>query len=185
MDMRRPVRIGGNPDLCGIDYGCRIEVRAPRAPRMQPTPPRRNRDEVAASLSQGRAHWRDRVATDGLTFASPILAAILTLLLLRPSWLSAQMNTADIVGVVSDPSGAAVPGASVVATNAATQMRATASSNEAGEYVLPELPPGEYSLTVTAAGFRQAVQMGIVLHAGDHLRQDFALRLGERRDVVV
>jgi Carboxypeptidase regulatory-like domain len=117
--------------------------------------------------------------------ASAVLASALALLILPLPASFAQMNTADIVGVVTDPSGAAIPGATVIAANVATQMKETSSTGKAGEYVMAELPLGEYSLTVTAPGFKQAVQTGIVLHAGDHLRQDFALSLGERRDVVV
>ena len=112
-----------------------------------------------------------------------VLSALALLILTAPAF--AQMNTADIAGIVTDPSGAVVPGATVVSVNVATQAKAASSTNDAGQYVLAELPLGEYSLTVTAPGFRQAVQTGIVLHAGDHLRQDLALSLGEQKDVVV
>jgi Carboxypeptidase regulatory-like domain len=114
-----------------------------------------------------------------------VLTSALALLILTTPASVAQMNTADIVGVVADPTGSVVPGATVVAVNAATQSKETSSTDDAGEYVLAELPLGEYSLTASAPGFKQAVQTGIVLHAGEHLRQDFALSLGERKDVVV
>ena len=113
------------------------------------------------------------------------LGLVLTCLICGAPRLVAQMNTADITGTVTDPSGAAVPGAAILAANQATRSKATSTSNDASENLLAELPLGEYSLTVTASGFKQAVQRGLVLHAGDHLRQDFMLTLGERRDVVV
>lgn len=138
------------------------------------------RELARAWRAEFPARPRNRVSTPRL-----LLAASLALLALNPSLLPAQMNTADITGSVTDPSGAAVPGATVTAVNVATQSKATSASNEAGEYLLAELPLGEYSLTVVAPGFKQAVRTGLVLHAGDHLRQDVTLSLGERRDVVV
>jgi len=64
-------------------------------------------------------------------------AALLTLLILSAGALFAQMNTAEIAGVVRDPSGAVVPGASVVATQTATQRMYTALTNYSGQF-----PPG-------------------------------------------
>ena len=51
-------------------------------------------------------------------------------------------------------------------------------------FLLPQLPLGEYTLTITATGFKQAVQENVVLHVGDHLRQDFELQLGEQSESV-
>src|ERR1700722_1861477 len=95
-----------------------------------------------------------------------------------PSALFGQMNTADITGNITDPSGALVSRVTVTALHVATQQTRTATSNGAGQYLLPQLPLGEYKLTVDARGFKQAVQDGVVLHAGDHIRQDFSLDLG-------
>ena len=95
-----------------------------------------------------------------------------------PSALFGQMNTADITGNITDPSGALVSRVTVTALQVATQQTRTATSNGAGQYLLPQLPLGEYKLTVDARGFKQAVQDGVVLHAGDHIRQDFSLDLG-------
>src|SRR3984957_344848 len=95
-----------------------------------------------------------------------------------PSATFGQMNTADITGNITDPSGALVPRVTVTALQVATQQTRTATSNGAGQYLLPQLPLGEYKLTVNARGFEEAVQDGVVLHAGDHIRQDFSLDLG-------
>jgi Carboxypeptidase regulatory-like domain len=95
-----------------------------------------------------------------------------------------QMNTAEIVGQVKDPSGASIAGATVTATQTATQQKFNAVTNEAGMYLLPQLPLGEYELTVTAQGFKQAVQERVALHVGDHVRQDFQLELGEQSQSV-
>jgi carboxypeptidase family protein len=95
-----------------------------------------------------------------------------------------QMNTAEIAGQVKDPSGASIPGATVLATQTTTQQRFNAVTNEAGLFLLAQLPLGEYTLAVTAQGFKQAVQGNVVLHVGDHVRQDFQLELGEQSETV-
>jgi len=63
-----------------------------------------------------------------------------------------QAISGDLVGVVTDTSGAVVPNASVVATNQATGFKQTTKTNGAGEYRLNNLPVGAYSITATAAG---------------------------------
>jgi hypothetical protein len=95
-----------------------------------------------------------------------------------------QMNTAEIAGQVKDPSGASIAGASVLATQTATQQKYSAVTNEAGLFLLPQLPLGEYALAVTAQGFKQSVQGNVALHVGDHVRQDFQLELGEQSQSV-
>jgi hypothetical protein len=85
------------------------------------------------------------------------------------SALFGQMNTADITGNITDPSGALIPRATVTALQLATQQTRTATSNGAGRYPLPQLSLGEYKFTVDARGFKQAVQDGVVFHAGDQL----------------
>jgi hypothetical protein len=96
----------------------------------------------------------------------------------------AQMNTAEIDGQVKDPSGALVTGATVVATHVATQQKYTATTNESGIFLLPQLPLGEYTVSVSAQGFKQAVQDHVALHVSDEVRQDFQLELGEQTDTV-
>jgi hypothetical protein len=95
-----------------------------------------------------------------------------------------QMNTAEISGLVKDPSGATVASATIEAVEAGTQGKYTAVSNASGEFLLAPLPVGEYRLTVSAKGFKQAVQSGMVVHAGDKLRQSFSLELGDQNQVV-
>jgi hypothetical protein len=96
-----------------------------------------------------------------------------------------QMNTADIAGIVSDPVGAVVPGARVVALNIETQRTFTSVTSDSGQYLLTQLPLGEYTLTVEAQGFKQAVQEHVVPHVSDHVRQDFSLQLGDISQSVI
>jgi carboxypeptidase family protein len=94
-----------------------------------------------------------------------------------------QMNTGEISGLVKDPSGASIPNARVEAMESTTQVKYTAVSNASGEFLLAQLPVGQYAITVNATGFQQAVQPGIAVHAGEKLRQDFSLRLGEETQI--
>src|SRR5690242_1729071 len=98
------------------------------------------------------------------------------LLTARVPWAHAQMNSGDITGVVTDPTGAVVEGASVVAVNADTQLNVRALTNGAGQYLLAQLPPGAYSLTVNMQGFKPAINERVLLHVNDRLRQDFSLQ---------
>ena len=87
-------------------------------------------------------------------FTRPIGAFLLLAGFLFLSATSAfgQMNTAEISGQVKDPSGATVPNASIVATEAGTGLKYTATSNASGEFLLAQLPVGQYNLTVNAQG---------------------------------
>lgn len=72
----------------------------------------------------------------------------------------------DFRGVVTDPTGAGVPGATVNATNEATKAKRTATSDNTGNYRIDGLLVGTYSLEVEAAGFKKFVQTGILLTPG-------------------
>ena len=72
-----------------------------------------------------------------------------------------QMNTGEIDGIVRDPTGAVVPDATVTAVEAGTQLKYTTKTNASGEYLLAQLPVGQYNLTVNAQGFKQIVQPNV------------------------
>ncbi|MEY2396348.1 MAG: hypothetical protein QOF94_2693, partial [Acidobacteriaceae bacterium] len=72
---------------------------------------------------------------------------------------------ARISGSVTDTTGAAVPGATVVATRLATGEKNTVTSNGEGGYVFPSLAPAEYDLEVTANGFASSLRKSVVLQA--------------------
>src|ERR1700674_3794982 len=79
--------------------------------------------------------------------------------------VSAQ-STAQISGIVSDPSGAVLPGVEVTATQTDTGLIRSVVSNETGSYTMPALPVGPYRLEAALAGFRTFAQSGIVLTVG-------------------
>ena len=139
---------------------------------------------VGGFLVNEQNHYGNLDALNRFTrslFAFLLLAGIFAI---SAKSVSGQMNTAEISGMVKDPSGASVPGATIDAVEIGTQIRYSAVSNGAGEFLLAQLPVGEYKLTVTAKGFKQLVQSGIAVHAGDKLRQTFSLELGEQNQIV-
>ena len=95
-----------------------------------------------------------------------------------------QMNTGEIDGIVHDPTGAVVLDATVTAVETSTQLKYATKTNASGEYLLAQLPVGVYDLTVNSQGFKQIVQRHVELHAGEHLRQAFALELGEQSETL-
>lgn len=105
------------------------------------------------------------------------LFSTLLALLIAPVLL-AQVNTATIVGTVKDASGAAVPGAAILLANTETLAEKTTQTDEVGNYVLDRLPVGNYTLTVTLEGFKQAERAGIQLDATQRVKIDIALEVG-------
>ena len=95
-----------------------------------------------------------------------------------------QMNTGELSGSVKDLSSGVLPGATIVAEHVGTGKKFTALSNSSGEYLLAQLPVGLYSLTASAANFKQSAQPRLEIHASDRLRRDFTLQLGDFEEVV-
>jgi hypothetical protein len=101
------------------------------------------------------------------------------LILIFPNLARGQaVNNAQIHGMVTDPSGAAVPKASIQATHIATGTVRTTVTGTAGDYVLTDLPVGAYTFEVKASGFERYVQAGIVLHVADNVALDVTLKVG-------
>lgn len=97
---------------------------------------------------------------------------------------SAQTDTATITGIVTDSSGAAVPGASVQAINQANGLEYTAESNSTGNYVITALPIGTYDLTATSEGFQTLLRPNVTLNAGTRARVDVELQVGSVTETV-
>jgi len=89
-----------------------------------------------------------------------------------------SVAVAQIQGVISDPSGAAVPDAEIQATQTDTGLAVKTVSGSGGNYILPNLLVGPYSLVVSAKGFAGYAQSGIILHVGDKVRINVTLKLG-------
>lgn len=95
-----------------------------------------------------------------------------------------QVNTATILGSVTDPSGAAVPKATVTVSNEQTGRTLTAATNAQGEYTIPFLQPGRYSVTARGTGFKEWRNTGLALAGGQELRLSSVLELGNVSESV-
>ncbi|HVB33476.1 MAG TPA: TonB-dependent receptor [Patescibacteria group bacterium] len=111
-------------------------------------------------------------------------AMLVCLLLLSVSGAKAQ-NSADVYGVVTDPSGAAVPDAQVTITNTGTNVARTTTTSTGGNYSFALLSVGTYSVTIEAKGFKQFQAADITLAAGDHARVDAKMEVGAVTQSVV
>ena len=98
--------------------------------------------------------------------------------------LSAQTTEGAIVGTVTDPSGAAIAGASITVTNADTGITVKATSDSTGNYVVTPLHIGRYSVAVEANGFKRSVWSDITVNVQDRIRVDTALEVGAVTDTV-
>jgi hypothetical protein len=109
---------------------------------------------------------------------------LLALLVLFTSAAFGQLTTADIVGTVTDASGAVVPNATVVVTNLGTNEKRTVTTSGSGEYTVPLLQPGHYSISVKASGFQAAITRDLAVEAGDRARNDVHLSLGSESTTI-
>jgi Carboxypeptidase regulatory-like domain len=91
---------------------------------------------------------------------------------------------ATIVGTITDPSGSVIPHAAVTVTNVETGQSRSVTTGDTGQYVLPDLHIGQYSVQAEATGFKKAERTGVVLNVGDRLRVDFQMQLGTATESI-
>jgi Carboxypeptidase regulatory-like domain/TonB dependent receptor-like, beta-barrel len=112
------------------------------------------------------------------------LAALTFTMLAAVMCLGQAVNFAQIQGRVTDPTGAIVSGAKIQAVGVATGLSRATISGPDGNYLLPNLPVGPYELRVSANGFSQYVQKGIVLQVGESPTIDVELKVGSVTEKV-
>jgi hypothetical protein len=108
----------------------------------------------------------------------------LLLFILWPGLSSAQEYRGTILGRVSDPSGAVVAGASVTVRNLATNAISKVSTNEAGNYQIPFLLPGNYAVTVELSGFKKLERENVRVSTNEQVTLDFTLELGATSESI-
>ena len=114
--------------------------------------------------------------------SSVILLTVILFLLAIP--MAAQVSTASLGGVVRDPAGAIVPNAAITLTNTGTSVDRTAVSNDSGNYAFLNVPPGEYTLTAGAAGFKTVKLSAFTLSVNQTATFDVKLEVGEVQSSV-
>ncbi len=115
-----------------------------------------------------------------MLFLRVLIGAVLT-----SGMVWAQFEAATLTGVVTDAAGAVVPGASVTATNEATNLQTSSVTNGEGRYVFPSLRPGTYRVTATVQGFKQHVSSGVVLEVNQAARLDVQMTVGAITESVM
>ena len=125
---------------------------------------------TSARSAQQHGGWIGRVLCQIL-----ILTAAFSLV---PA-LRAQVTSGTIFGSVQDPTGALIPTATITATEVSKGVTRTGTASSTGSFSLPNLPPGTYTLQVTAPGFGTLSKSGVILNAADNLNAGiFTLQIG-------
>ncbi len=107
-----------------------------------------------------------------------------SLLCLPPGWAAAQAIYGTVTGQVTDTSGAAIPGATVVITNESTGLTLDAVTDETGTYTVRNVTAGPYTLRATLQGFKEYVQTGIPVTPGGIVRVNGRLEVGALSETV-
>ena len=130
---------------------------------------------------------RTHVASNSST---PITSTILQFFLLTALVAALFAGSASaqgfgrISGIVTDPSGAVIPGAVVTAVQVGTGAKTEVKANEQGEYTFPSLAPSTYNVTVAAPGFSGATLQNILLQADAAVTQNVTLKIGDTSQSV-
>ncbi len=118
-----------------------------------------------------------------MTAASRLFVATFTLFLFSVSAL-AQSTAGRILGTLTDQSGAAVSGATVVVTDTQRGTSRTVTTDDSGNYAVPDLQPGSYKIHAEAKGFKTAERPSVQIEVATDVRADFALQPGEVTETV-
>jgi hypothetical protein len=97
----------------------------------------------------------------------------------------AQTEGGVINGTVSDTSGAAVPGARIMATNANTNVVSVTDTTSFGDFTLAAVPVGRYSVRVEKQGFKAAVRNDVIVTAGNTITLNVRLEVGSVTESIV
>src|ERR671933_722621 len=119
---------------------------------------------------------RWRAPLRGLALCAALLAALASTAL-------SQTDAARLVGNVTDPTGAALTGATVTVTDLSTNRTVTTRSDDSGAYTVTALPPGRYRIEVTQSGFK-IVRQEVTLQVQQVATIDFKLEPGGASEVV-
>ncbi|MGA7754053.1 MAG: TonB-dependent receptor [Candidatus Sulfotelmatobacter sp.] len=118
-----------------------------------------------------------------MTAMSRLFFATLTLSLFSAIALG-QTTAGRILGTLTDQSGAAVAGAAVSVTDVQRGTARTATTDESGDYAIPDLQPGTYKIRVEAKGFKAAERPNVQIEVASDVRADFALQPGQVTEIV-
>src|SRR6202046_5371057 len=123
------------------------------------------------------------------SMSNPMKPAIRTLFLAVSLFFvgcvaQAQFDVGSLVGTIRDASGASVPNASITVTNTATNIETSATSNSSGDYEVPSLRAGVYTISAKAPNYAEAVAQNITISVGSRQRIDLELKVGQAQTSV-
>jgi hypothetical protein len=110
--------------------------------------------------------------------------SVASLLVLGVGLAAAQVATGSMSGTVTDPNGAAVPGAKVVVSHVSTGVRSETQTSDAGLYVFPRLSVGVYEITVEKAGFKKPTVGGLEVRVATRQELDLKLEVGDVQQTI-
>jgi outer membrane receptor protein involved in Fe transport len=119
-----------------------------------------------------------------MTYAKHIVLALL-IVLVPATALFAQSSNGSISGVITDDSGAALPGVTVTATSTTTGVSRTAVTNATGNYQVALLPPAMYDVTAELSGFQPVKRTKVVVNVGSDVTIHLKLKVGVSETVTV
>lgn len=136
--------------------------------------------EEAAGLSCQPAATSGAPLEISATWSICVLLAFasLTFMALRPVPIFAQASSSTLLGYVRDPSGLAIPGTTVIARQEQTGYVRKTQTGAEGEYIMPFMPVGTYTITAEKVGFSQYERTGIQVTVGTEIRADIHLVVG-------
>src|SRR5215475_2815407 len=101
------------------------------------------------------------------------------------AFAQARSSSADLTGTVSDHANSPIRGASVTATNLATGLARSATTDGKGAYRIPLLPPGVYEVKIELKGFSTQIKKGVTLTVGQTLTLNFMMSVGDSKNALV
>src|SRR5271170_4960558 len=142
---------------------------------------------VHQQLCIGRSAFRSQRHGIRSRYCAALLPLLMlaALVLLHTGQGSAQQASASINGVINDPTGAVVAGATITLTALDTNVVRTTTSNAAGIYVFVNVLPARYALKVVKEGFTSASQSDFEVFVGQTATYDFHLAVGTKQDTII
>ena len=127
-----------------------------------------------------------RAKNDRCTSVLRVLVCLLAFLgiLTTGQSVRAQSSNGQITGLITDSSGAAVQDAKMIATNTETGVTYVSTTNGSGVYVLSQLVPGLYKVSLSKEGFGPVERTELTVHTGDHLSIDLSIKPATTRETV-
>jgi Carboxypeptidase regulatory-like domain/TonB dependent receptor len=138
----------------------------------------RRRSFGAFNSKRGGVLRSDRL----ILLCTALLVPAAIMFIARPA--HAQVINGTILGTVKDLSGAFVPGATITATNTGTSFSRKTITDASGNYTVPLLPIGSYTVTADAHGFKKTIRTGVSLRLGEQARIDLVLSVGSVQTTV-